>query len=418
MDRARAGRQHVLQVGNHPSIGRCDDIGPRRWPVGTGRWARHRHGIGKPAGVDRNRAGIGNRRIRGAGARRTTMSAQRLSIHAGNATIGGEHDPAVRHRRRAVRLHHHELGSVTARVGEVLHVGGDIGGHRNAAEGDAIDRIVLVIDRRLVGVAQVVRHRCDDAARAEPEESCYDRVAVVGVRGGEPTEKHGAALVERAALLAPHHVKYWGPESGARRTEAITASCGEQGGGQQPRQACDRRSPGHHSRPPYGVWASAPPRLAARLKPPAYWQGLRQPVGASRHRGGGARSVEWRPQHWRLDATAAWHQQPRVGGGPNLRAGALRRSTHGLPNAVDQNAPMLKGELTTRRFRTGTVAWRVYPFPGRLGWSMHRSLNRATPLTAGTVTVPDSVPATRVPALCAIAIVTVPLYVLTVLPWS
>src|SRR5258705_10376324 len=49
---------------------------------------------------------------------------------------------------------------------------------------------------------------------------------------------------------------------------------------------------------------------------------------------------------------------------------------------------------------------------------MHKLLNRATPLTAATVTVPDSFPAMSAPAWRPIDIVTWPLNAVTVLPLS
>src|SRR5437016_3771159 len=65
---------------------------------------------------------------------------------------------------------------------------------------------------------------------------------------------------------------------------------------------------------------------------------------------------------------------------------------------------MLKGALSAP-VTPGAVTRNVYPFPG---WSILRFENVATPFTAVTVFVPDSVPGTSKPPLCPIATVTAP----------
>ena len=119
---------------------------------------------------------------------------QGICIHRRNATIGGQHDAALRNGRRQVRLHRQVL-IARVRVRKVLHVRGDKRRHRDAAGVDILDQVVRVVHRRLVGVGQTVRDGSDDVARSEPEEGRDDRVAVMRVRA-ELGDEDGAALIE------------------------------------------------------------------------------------------------------------------------------------------------------------------------------------------------------------------------------
>src|SRR5712691_8447936 len=92
----------------------------------------------------------------------------------------------------------------------------------------------------------------------------------------------------------------------------------------------------------------------------------------------------------------------------------MRRADNNDDRSAHQNAPMLKA-LLSAPIRPAAVTLSVYPFPS---WSMLRSENVATPFTAATVFVPDSVPGTSRPPLCPIAIVTEPVKLGTGLPWS
>src|SRR5258706_139177 len=83
----------------------------------------------------------------------------------------------------------HDRSIVGVRVGKVLHVGGDIRGHRDSAGGHVLDQRVGVSDHRrggVVGVGEVVEDFRDRVRRAGPKERRNDRVPAVRVGGVEP----------------------------------------------------------------------------------------------------------------------------------------------------------------------------------------------------------------------------------------
>jgi len=55
-----------------------------------------------------------------------------------------------------MRSYDQEVAVVCASIGKVLHVGGDVGSHRNAAGGDILDQVVGVTDGRIADRREVV----------------------------------------------------------------------------------------------------------------------------------------------------------------------------------------------------------------------------------------------------------------------
>src|SRR5205814_6976903 len=147
---------------------------------------------------------------------------------------------------RESRLYHQKAVAVwvIVGVGKVLHVGGDIRGHRDTAVGDVLDKRISVAYQGVAGRRQVVGHRGDDVARAPPEEGRDDRIAAVWVRGDKSHAEECAALAERAVLLVEdnvrrHHVKHRERGTAVLGADGVAAGCGEQCRGQKRRNGCE-----------------------------------------------------------------------------------------------------------------------------------------------------------------------------------